>query len=151
MSNCFKQTAVVGCYTNTSGETSNVVIHYTYDDAGAPAVRITDLLGTLISAADLTNTIVGACGANELECNITREQISLADGVPVTIHADDNVVGWNVNFDATTTLTIDGVLIEGSDSTLAKGECYGYELSTSIPIQVDGGTGTLTITRKICA
>jgi hypothetical protein len=61
MTDCFNNTAVLGCYDDLNGNIDSVVIHYTYDGSGAPAVRITDLAGTVIAGADLTNTTVGAC------------------------------------------------------------------------------------------
>lgn len=61
MSNCYTNTAVAGCYSDGTNPPVSVVIHYIYDNAGQPAVRITDLAGAVVAGADLTNTTVGAC------------------------------------------------------------------------------------------
>jgi len=60
MSACFTNTAVAGCYDNGTTQ-QPVVIHYTYDNQGAPAVRITTVDGVVISGANPTNTTVGDC------------------------------------------------------------------------------------------
>lgn len=58
---CHNNTAVPGCFSDGVNPPASVVVHYTYDGAGQPAVRITDVAGAVVAAADLTNTSIGAC------------------------------------------------------------------------------------------
>lgn len=115
MSDCFNNAAIAGCYTGGASPVS-VVIHYTYDNQGAPAVRITDASGAPIAGATLANTTVGACALspaiveqNEL-CDVQADGSSVqfvrrtitsfdASGVPtvtVTDWALDYVTAYTV-------------------------------------------------------
>ena len=104
MSDCRNNTSVPGCYDN-AGTKTNVVIHYTFDNAGQPAVRITDTAGVVIAAATAANTVPGSCAAaaSDVEweqlCDIAangsattffRRSITSFDaaGVPTTVTAD---------------------------------------------------------------
>lgn len=104
MSKCLNNTTVLGCYTGGAGPVS-VVIHYAYDNQGAPAVRITDLAGAPIAGATLANTSAGACAvpspdvewvelcdtaANGVVTGFTRRSITSFDaaGVPTTTVAN---------------------------------------------------------------
>lgn len=104
MSNCRNNTSVPGCFDN-AGVKTNVVIHYTFDDAGQPAVRITDTAGVIVAAATAANTVPGACAAaaSDVEweqlCDVAangsstpffRRSITSFDaaGVPTTVTAD---------------------------------------------------------------
>lgn len=61
MSECVNNTSVVGCFTDGANPPQSVVIHYTFDNLGAPATRITNTAGVVIPAATLANTTPGAC------------------------------------------------------------------------------------------
>jgi hypothetical protein len=60
MSDCYQTVPVAGCYTGGAAPVS-VLIHTTYDHAGQPAVRITDLASVVIAGATAANTSIGAC------------------------------------------------------------------------------------------
>ena len=54
---CSKISSALGCHNG-----DNVVVHYKYGAHGeAPEVRITNLAGAILPAADLSNTTLGAC------------------------------------------------------------------------------------------
>jgi len=57
---CLNNTSVVACHTSATGPIS-AVIHYTFDNAGAPKVVITDSGGVIIPAATVANTKAGQC------------------------------------------------------------------------------------------
>lgn len=118
MSDCYNNSAVAGCYTGGASPQS-VVIHYTYDNAGAPAVHITDLAGAPIAGATALNTSVGTCALapatveqNEL-CDVQADGSSVqfirrtittfdASGVPTVTVADfelDYVTAYTVTGD----------------------------------------------------
>jgi hypothetical protein len=61
MTACYNNSAVVGCHTDAGGALIPVVIHYTYDNAGAPALRITNAAGVVVVGATAANTVAGAC------------------------------------------------------------------------------------------
>lgn len=61
MSECLNNTSVVGCFNNGLVNIP-VVIHYTFDNLGAPQVRVTDgITGDVVAAATSANTTPGAC------------------------------------------------------------------------------------------
>ena len=81
------------------------MIHYTFDNAGAPAVRTTDTAGVVIAGATAVNTVPGACAAaaSDVEweqlCDVAangsstpffRRSITSFDaaGLPTTVAAD---------------------------------------------------------------
>jgi len=105
MSDCYNNAAVAGCYTDGVNAPVSVVIHYTYDNQGAPAVHITDLAGVPVAGATATNTSVGACALTppdvewEILCDVAadgssvpfaRRKITSFDGlgVPTVAVAD---------------------------------------------------------------
>ena len=59
MHNCYNDTAVFGVFDDGSGSPQPVVLHYTHDGEGAPAVRITDAGGAVVPGADASNTTPG--------------------------------------------------------------------------------------------
>lgn len=61
MNNCLNNSAVVGCFDNGIDPPQSVIIHTTYDNLGAPAVRITDAAGVPVAGATAANTTPGAC------------------------------------------------------------------------------------------
>lgn len=61
MSQCLNNTAVAGCYSDGTNAPASVVIHYSYDNQGQPAVHITDVAGAVVAGATLANTTVGQC------------------------------------------------------------------------------------------
>jgi hypothetical protein len=61
MSQCLNNAAVIGCYSDGTNAPVSVVIHYSYDNEGQPAVHITDLAGAVVAGATLANTTVGQC------------------------------------------------------------------------------------------
>jgi hypothetical protein len=62
MSDCRDSGVVLGCFAAGGAALPvTVAIHYEYDYAGAPAVRITDLAGAPVAGATLANTTLGAC------------------------------------------------------------------------------------------
>lgn len=105
MSNCYNDAAVPGCFNDGTNPPVSVVIHYQYDGAGEPAVRITDTVGAPVAGADATNTTPGACMMPpadvefELLCDVqadnsstpfARRKITTIDGlgVPTVAVAD---------------------------------------------------------------
>lgn len=64
MSECLNNTSVVACFNDGVNPPSSVVIHYTFDNLGAPQARITDVDGTVIPTATLANTSPGACAVS---------------------------------------------------------------------------------------
>lgn len=60
MSTCLNNTSVAACHNNGTSLVT-AVIHYTFDNAGAPAVRITDVAGVPIAGATAANTLAGSC------------------------------------------------------------------------------------------
>lgn len=102
---CFNNTALPGCYNDGTNPAQSVVIHYTYDNKGAPAVVITDLAGDVVAGADTTNTAVGACAAptpdfeHQVLCDLLADGSSVqfvrstisqvaVDGTPSIVVAD---------------------------------------------------------------
>lgn len=103
MTACLNNTAVAGCYNSPGGPVS-VTIHYTYDNAGAPGMHITDITGAVIAGATAANTSVGACAVASPDvewlslCDVNagvstkferRSITSFApDGTPTTVTTD---------------------------------------------------------------
>ena len=60
--NCYAYTTVLGCYNDGANPPRTVTFHYIFDAPDTnPAVKITELDGTMIAGADMTNTTPGAC------------------------------------------------------------------------------------------
>jgi hypothetical protein len=57
---CLNNTSIAACHTSGAGPV-NAVIHYTFDNQGAPKVVITDTAGVVIAGATAANTTAGAC------------------------------------------------------------------------------------------
>jgi hypothetical protein len=105
MSECLNNSTVVGCFDDGASPPKSVVIHYTYDNLGAPAVRITDASGAVVAGATVLNTTPGACpvASPDVEfaqlCDLQgdgtvtefiRRTVTTFDaaGVPTTVTAD---------------------------------------------------------------
>jgi hypothetical protein len=105
MSECLNNSTVVGCFNDGTNPPQSVVIHYTYDNLGAPAVRITDSSGAVVAGATVANTTPGACpvASPDVEfaqlCDLQgdgtviefiRRTVTTFDaaGVPTTVTAD---------------------------------------------------------------
>lgn len=118
MSQCLNNTAVLGCYSDGTNPPQSVVIHYAYDNEGAPATYITDLSGAIIAAATVANTTPGACAlptpdvewielcdeqADGTSIQFMRRSITTFDGLGVaTVVTDDFAL------DHTTPYTVTG-------------------------------------------
>lgn len=95
MALCTGHAIQTGCYTAADGSQQTVLMHFEYYDGSAPVVRITDAAGTIIAAADQTNTAAGACVETRgVDCAETRQRttvLSVPDSDP-SVEGDVNLV-----------------------------------------------------------
>lgn len=61
MSECRNNTSLPGCFNDGVNPPQSVVVHYTFDNLGAPAVYITNTEGAPVAGATAANTSPGAC------------------------------------------------------------------------------------------
>ena len=83
MSECLNNTSVVGCFNDGVAAPQSVVIHYTFDNLGAPAVRITDSAGVVVAGATVANTSAGACAVASPDVEFAQLCDLQADGTVV--------------------------------------------------------------------
>jgi hypothetical protein len=99
---CLNNTSVAGCYASATGNIG-VVIHYTFDNAGAPKVIIADVGGAVVAGATLANTTAGACAVASPDV----EWLTMCDTLPsgaIVRFEQRTITSWNAaNVPASTT------------------------------------------------
>lgn len=126
MSDCFDNATVVGCFNDGVNPPQSVVVHYTYDNLGAPAVRITNAAGAVVAGATAANTTPGACPVASPDVEFEQLCDLQADGTTIEF-LRRSVTSFNaagVPTSVVTDLELDKVTVYAPSGTVvACGDC----------------------------